>query len=354
MVVGAGALGNEVLKNLALLGVGEITIVDFDRVEKGNLSRSVLFRDSDTGNFKSEVAATRVMELNRNVKTRSIKGDILCDVGLGVIRGKDLIFGCLDNRLARLWLNRWAFRAGKKWIGGGILNLSGQATVYGKGEACYECSLDRIGWEDIQQRMGCSDMAQRYFNAGIQPTTPISASIIGAVMVQEGLKLLFGHDEDRLKGQMWSYEGQKLHSAVYNLATSSENCVSNYSWPQPEKISGLNSQCSLSDTLRLLKEKYGAPLWIDLDHPIALEVATMTSKKVYPYVKPLLHLSDEIADTFRIVSGEGVGVPSGKLISRLDEDFPFSEKSLSSLGIPDQHVLCINVSGKKRYLELAK
>jgi DNA-binding transcriptional regulator YhcF (GntR family) len=47
MVVGAGALGNEVIKNLALMGVGHIFIVDFDRVEAANLSRSVLFRESD-------------------------------------------------------------------------------------------------------------------------------------------------------------------------------------------------------------------------------------------------------------------------------------------------------------------
>ena len=44
LVVGAGALGNEVLKNLALLGVGYIHVVDFDRIEESNLTRSVLFR----------------------------------------------------------------------------------------------------------------------------------------------------------------------------------------------------------------------------------------------------------------------------------------------------------------------
>ena len=44
MVVGAGALGNEVLKNLALLGIGTVYLVDFDRIEQSNLTRSVLFR----------------------------------------------------------------------------------------------------------------------------------------------------------------------------------------------------------------------------------------------------------------------------------------------------------------------
>ena len=49
LVIGAGALGNEVLKNLALLGVGHIAIADQDHVELSNLSRSILFRESDEG-----------------------------------------------------------------------------------------------------------------------------------------------------------------------------------------------------------------------------------------------------------------------------------------------------------------
>ena len=55
LVVGAGAIGNEVLKNLALLGVRHLTIVDLDHIEVHNLTRSVLFRESDVGRSKAEV-----------------------------------------------------------------------------------------------------------------------------------------------------------------------------------------------------------------------------------------------------------------------------------------------------------
>ena len=55
LVIGAGALGNEVIKNLALMGVGNIFIIDFDKIEAANLSCSVLFRESDNNRSKAEV-----------------------------------------------------------------------------------------------------------------------------------------------------------------------------------------------------------------------------------------------------------------------------------------------------------
>src|SRR6185437_13466903 len=63
LVVGAGALGNEIIKNLALLGVGNLFVADLDLIENSNLSRSILFRESDNGAFKAEVAARRAKEI---------------------------------------------------------------------------------------------------------------------------------------------------------------------------------------------------------------------------------------------------------------------------------------------------
>src|SRR5688572_22596108 len=64
LVIGLGALGNEILKHLALLGVGHVFIVDFDTVERSNLSRSVLFRDGDVGRTKVETAARAAREIH--------------------------------------------------------------------------------------------------------------------------------------------------------------------------------------------------------------------------------------------------------------------------------------------------
>src|SRR3954462_8103534 len=64
IVVGAGALGNELVKHLALAGVGRVVVADFDHIENSNLARCVFFRESDDGRPKAEVLAARAMELN--------------------------------------------------------------------------------------------------------------------------------------------------------------------------------------------------------------------------------------------------------------------------------------------------
>jgi molybdopterin-synthase adenylyltransferase len=113
LVVGAGALGNEVLKNLALVGVGRIYVIDFDRVEAANLTRSVLFRARDRGRPKAEVAAEAVRDLNPDVRVTACCGNVLTDVGLGMFRDADVVIGCLDNREARLWVNRCCWKTAR-------------------------------------------------------------------------------------------------------------------------------------------------------------------------------------------------------------------------------------------------
>jgi len=197
LVIGAGAIGNEVLKNLALLGIGHVFILDRDTIEMSNLSRSVLYRASDSGKDKVEVAARAVRELNPVVNTTYQRGDVTLDVGLGLLRSMDVVIGCVDNNQARLYINRACWKVGKPWIDAGIGQLNGQVRVFVPGNgACYECSLSEEQFEEM--RIPCNLLASRYENEGKIPTTPTIASIMGAVQAQEALKLL---DASRWEGR---------------------------------------------------------------------------------------------------------------------------------------------------------
>ena len=138
LVVGAGALGNEVVKNLALMGVERLWIADRDRVEASNLTRSILFCTPDIGieiergTPKAVLAARRVGEINPDVDVVPHVGEI-ADLGYGILRRADVIFSCLDNEMARLELSWACARLGRPLVDGGLglMNYSsGMITVF--------------------------------------------------------------------------------------------------------------------------------------------------------------------------------------------------------------------------------
>src|ERR1041384_8472474 len=91
LVSGAGALGNEILKDLALLGFQRIVIVDLDKIEESNLSRTILFRSGDVGSYKADVAARSVKSLAPSAKVKPIVANVVQDCGLGIFAWGDVI-----------------------------------------------------------------------------------------------------------------------------------------------------------------------------------------------------------------------------------------------------------------------
>ena len=193
LVAGAGALGNEVIKNLALLGIGYILVVDFDLIEITNLSRSVLFREADLGQSKAQVAAQRARELNPGIQVEWFEGDIGLELGSGVFRRMDIVFGCLDNRAARLSVNRHCWLTDTPWVDGALNGLDGLVRIFVPGEGpCYECTLTEQDYQDLSRRFSCTGIQLKTFNEGLVPTTPTSASLIAAVQVEKAVRWLHG------------------------------------------------------------------------------------------------------------------------------------------------------------------
>jgi molybdopterin-synthase adenylyltransferase len=192
VVAGAGALGNELLKLLALVGVGRILVVDFDVVAPSNLARTVFFRDTDVGRPKASLAAERVRAVNPDVRAGAIQGDIGRDLGLGALRRADLVLAGLDSVNARWALNRRCILAGAPWIDGGIGAAQGQVTRYVPGRgACYECTFSAATVRRFNARYSCTGLARRDADL-VVPTTAVTASLVAALQVHEALRLL--HD----------------------------------------------------------------------------------------------------------------------------------------------------------------
>jgi molybdopterin/thiamine biosynthesis adenylyltransferase len=191
LVVGAGALGNELVKNLALAGIGTVVVIDMDLVENSNLSRCVFFRLEDEGRPKAEVVCERASELNPEIRFVSVVGDVRHDLGLGDYAGFDAVLGGLDNREARLHVNQACWKASTPWVDGAIEGLMGIMRVFVPPEsACYECTMSARDHELLAARKACSLLTRNEMLGGKVPTTGTSASVIAAMQVQEVIKLL--------------------------------------------------------------------------------------------------------------------------------------------------------------------
>lgn len=226
LVVGAGALGNEILKNLALLGFRQVVVVDLDRIEESNLSRAVLYRAEDVGTYKALAAARAFEALSPGAKAHGLVANIMHECGLGLFLRSDYILAGLDNREARLWINRCAWKVNRPWIDGAIEGINGVARVFLPGSApCYECTLGETDWALLERRMSCNLLVREAEPAGKVPTTPTISSIIAGIQVQETVKLM--HGLPSLASRGYVFEGVNHTSYVVEY-TENPDCMSHY------------------------------------------------------------------------------------------------------------------------------
>jgi molybdopterin/thiamine biosynthesis adenylyltransferase len=191
-VIGAGAVGNEVVKNLVLLGVGEVDVFDFDVVELHNLTRSVLLREADAGRNKAEAVAERARELDPYVTVRSIAGDFWDTLSLSRLARYDCAIAAVDNLEARLKLNQMCLIAGVDLVNAGLDSrwVTVESFPFGSaaGSACYECTLPDTAYARVAERYSCGGLRRRAQLERRIPTTVVTASIAGALAASTALR----------------------------------------------------------------------------------------------------------------------------------------------------------------------
>jgi molybdopterin/thiamine biosynthesis adenylyltransferase/DNA-binding transcriptional regulator YhcF (GntR family) len=345
LIIGAGALGNEVIKNLALMGVGHLYIVDFDNIEAANLSRSVLFRESDNKRSKAEVAAARAKAVNPNIHVQYLNGDVTTALGLGVFRRMDAIVGCLDNREARLAVNRFCYWMNKPWVDGAIQELLGLMRVFKPGEgACYECTLTEQALRDLSMRYSCQLLARQNILLGKVPTTPTIASIIGGMESQEALKLI--HNMPVEPGKVTHFNGlvNVMHTTAY---VPREDCESHWTYGKITELPARAERATLADLLRIARADLGSDAYIELDQEL---ITSLECPKCHTFEEVLKPLSD--------VTFEGGHCPTcgtlreAQFTHVITGDEKFLHRTLASVGVPALHILRANNGVEYRFYEL--
>lgn len=195
LVVGAGTLGNELVKNLILSGVTDLTIVDNDIYVIENLPRSTLIKKTDIGLSKANILALRAIQKSPfTARVVSINGDIL-DLGWGFLENFDLVYSPVDNIGTRYYLNKGCLFMGKPHITLGT-NFMGVQTFMGEvvftpsfANTCLECVWAIQESEELIKRLQCKNLDEK---KEIQPQVMCFSSIVSGVASYVGLKFLLG------------------------------------------------------------------------------------------------------------------------------------------------------------------
>lgn len=142
LVVGAGGIGCEILKNLVLSGFQDIEIIDLDTIDVSNLNRQFLFHKEHVGKSKANVARESALSFNPNVKIKAYHDSITTtNYGVSFFQQFQLVLNALDNRAARNHVNRLCLTADVPLIESGTAGYNGQVELIKRGlTQCYECT----------------------------------------------------------------------------------------------------------------------------------------------------------------------------------------------------------------------
>lgn len=357
LVIGAGALGNELLKNLALLGVGQVFVADMDHIELTNLCRSVLFRPGDEGQPKAMTAIKAARQIYPDQESESFMGNITTSLGLGVFRWADVVLGGLDNREARLFTNRACLKVGTPWVDGAIEALQGVVRAFAPGDdPCYECTLGENDWKILEARRACSLLTRDEMEAGRVPTTPTTSSVVAGLQCQEALKIL--HElEGVLYSQAYVFDGLFHQSYTVNYSRNPD-CQSHDALEMIFETGLSSDETTLGELLELSKQAFD-----QLDVGIQASPDEAYTLDFGRDIIESLHCSscDETEPSFVVLGSLTIetarcpkcqGERSPSLINHVTESSAYLDKSPAELGLPPWDILTARYGDLSVGLEL--
>ena len=346
LVIGAGALGNEVIKNLALLGIGHVVVVDMDTIEMSNLSRSVLFRETDEGKSKAECAAKAAREIYPAMDICAVRGNALADLGLGYFKWADVVIGALDNREARVFVNSACARVGRPWVDGGIEVLHGIVRGFAPPKtACYECTMSQTDWDLLNKRRSCSLLARRALAARGTPTTPTTASIIAGMQVQEVVKILHGMDALVGGGFVFDGQGHTSYAVTYQI---NPDCPWHESAAPITSCAQFTSETALRQIWNFATDQLGGVDAIDFGREVVHELVCSKCGERHAVFQPVEKITDDDA-TCEKCGAEAAPV----FFHSITANSPLLDKTVRQLGLPKWEIVWPRRGEKAIGIEIA-
>jgi len=209
LVIGAGGLGCPALLYLTAMGIGEIGIVDFDKVDASNLQRQVLYSTEDIGKLKVEAAASRLSKQNPFVKINPYNIRLDNKNALDIICDYDVVIDGSDNFSTRYLVNDACVILNKPLVYGSVYKFQGQLSVlnFNKPEKLgptYRCIFPSP--PKPESSPNCSEIGV----LGILP------GIIGTLQATEVIKIISGLG-DPLSGKLLLLDALTINFSIIEI-----------------------------------------------------------------------------------------------------------------------------------------
>ncbi len=188
-IAGAGGLGSPVSMYLAVVGVGNIRICDFDSPDWSNLNRQILHNHNRIGTNKAISAAQTLSELNPDIKVTAFTDKIVADNVDELVGDSDIIVDCMDNFPTRFLLNGATISKGIPLVYGSIWGMEGRLSFISPPETpCLQCMFPEAPPQEVFPVVGA---------------TP---GVIGTLQALEVIKYLTGTGKN-IKGRLVVWDG---------------------------------------------------------------------------------------------------------------------------------------------------
>jgi molybdopterin/thiamine biosynthesis adenylyltransferase len=185
LVIGAGGLGCSVIDSLARCGIGELTIVDFDKVDCSNLHRQTLFNQKDIGEFKAFVAAEKIKDIVPWIKVNTFTERFSANNVEKFYNDQNVIVDCTDNLQTKFFIHDFAFRKKRDLVTASIHKFDGQLQCF-QFSKTQDSGCMRCLWNEEPNQLGsCEDN-------GVLGVVP---GIFGALQANEVIKVLLNKSE---------------------------------------------------------------------------------------------------------------------------------------------------------------
>lgn len=210
LLIGCGGLGNAASQYLVSSGIGQLTLVDGDKVELSNLQRQLLFRDSDRGFNKAKIAERQLKQLNPCVQIAAIEQHFSADNAETLLATTDWVLDCTDNFKSRKLINQLCQHHQISLISAAAIAQQGQLMLWPfahNQSPCYSCLFPDL----TDQSGNCSSLG-------------VLAPLLGIIGSMQAMLLIQQIIQPDHQAKFWQFEGEKLRLAGYDLPAQSCCC----------------------------------------------------------------------------------------------------------------------------------